>query len=453
MKLHDYQRQAVEHILTHKDCALFLDCGLGKTAISLSALADLVKAGKVKRALVVAPLRVAKTVWAQECEKWGLDDVLKIGVAVGSPAKRLEVFKNKGYNVVVVNRENVVWLYEMARDKELAFNFDTLIVDELSSFKSTKAKRWRALKAFRPLLKRTIGLTGTPASNGLIDLWAQFKIIDGGVVLGNTKSSFISAYFSEAYRINGFVAKYNLRVGAEDAIYKRIEPITLSMRAVDKLDMPELVINDVKCCLSPAMQATYKELAQEKLLVFAENAITTLNAAACMNKLLQLAGGAVYNDDGAVSFFHEEKLEAMADLVEAANGKNVLIAYWFKFDEKRIKDYLLDKLKIKAQKLESEKDIADWNAGKIQVGLIHPASAGHGLNLQDGGNTLIWYSIPWSLELYQQTNARLYRQGQKSKTVFIHHIFAEKTVDEKVLQAVDNKAVTQEALLDALKIE
>ena len=446
---HDYQQYASDFIETHPVAAILLACGLGKTIITLTAVHNLLfDSFEVRKVLVNAPLRVARDTWPTEIGKWDhLGDLIP-SVAVGSTAERITALERKA-DLYIINRENVQWLIE---ESALPFDFDMVVVDELSSFKNHRSKRFRALMKRRPLVKRIVGLTGTPASNGLIDLWAQFKLLDKGVRLRRFIGSYRDAYFTPDKRNGQIVFSYKVAPGAEERIYRAIEDITISMKAQDHIRMPELVTNEYKVSLSNEERAAYERLRKELVLDASGGQVTAANAASLSGKLLQLANGAVYTDDGKTIGIHDQKLDALEDLIEAANGQSVLVAYWFKHDLARITERL-EKLGVSFSTLDSSESILVWNKGKLPVGLIHPASAGHGLNLQSGGNCLIWFGLTWSLELYQQTVARLWRQGQKAQTVVVQHIITEKTIDERIMKVLSGKAQTQDALIEAVKAE
>lgn len=448
-KPHEYQKYAIEFIKKNPIAAILLDMGMGKTSIVLSALNELMfDSFEVTKVLIIAPLRVARNTWSDEIKKWDHLNGIRYSIAVGTAAERLAALKADA-DIYIINRENVPWLIE---DSGLPFDFDCVVVDEPSSFKNWQAKRFKALMKVRPKIRRIVGLTGTPSSNGLMDLFAEFKILDMGERLGRFISQYRVNYFKPD-RMNGsIVYTYKLLPGAEDRIYDKISDITISMKATDYLDMPELISNEYKVYLDEDERSKYEEMKDELVLQFPGSEITAANAASLSGKLSQLANGAIYDDDGSVNTFHERKQDALEDLIESANGKPVLVAYWFKHDLTRITERL-NKLKIVFEKLDFDKSIEKWNAGELQVGLIHPASAGHGLNLQSGGNVIVWFGITWSLELYQQTIARLWRQGQTSETVTVIHIVTEGTVDERILKALEAKDQTQSALIDAVKAE
>ena len=439
---HEYQKYAIEYIKTHPVTALFLDMGLGKTVTTLTAIRDLMyDSFEIKHVLVVAPLRVARDTWPEEIRKWDHLKELTCSVVVGTVAERRRALQQDA-EIYIVNRENLAWLYENSR-----LDFDMVILDELSSFKNHQSKRFRAMKALRPRVKRIVGLTGTPSGNGLMDLWAEFRILDMGKRLGRYISQYQNLYFQPDKHNGMVVYSYKPLLGAEEAIYHQIADITVSMKATDYLKMPELVSVAKEVRLSGKEKEQYDELKKSLVLELPGGEITAANAASLTLKLSQLANGAIYTDDKDVVTIHDRKLDAMEDLVESANGKPVLVAYWFKHDKERIQQ------RMEARELKEPQDFADWNAGKIPVALIHPASAGHGLNLQQGGSILVWFGLTWSLELYQQTNARLWRQGQEDKTVIIQHIVAKDTIDEHILKVLEHKDGTQAALIEAVKAD
>lgn len=448
-KPHDYQRYATEYIESHPEAAVFLDMGLGKTSITLTALNNLLfDYFDVHRILVIAPLRVARNTWSDEIEKWDHLHNLTFAIAVGSEKERLEALRKQA-DITMINRENLQWLIEKSGQP---FEYDMVVIDELSSFKNHQAKRFKALMKARPKVKRIVGLTGTPSSNGLMDLFAEFKILDMGMRLGRFIGQYRNTYFKPD-KVNGpIVYSYKLLPGAEDAIYEKISDITISMKAADHLKMPELVNTKYMVHLSEKEKKKYEDMKAELVLELPEGEITAANAASLSGKLSQMANGAVYADNESILPIHDRKLDALEDIIESANGKPLLIAYWFKHDLIRIEQRLTEK-KIPFQKLDSDASMKMWNKGELPVALIHPASAGHGLNLQSGGSTLVWFGITWSLELYQQTVARLYRQGQSSRTVTVIHILTQGTVDGKIMKALAEKDSTQSALIDAVKAE
>ena len=440
---YEYQEYATRFIQTHEASAIFLDCGMGKSVITLTAIKNLITKGKAKRVLVIAPLRVAQTTWPDEIKKWEHLKGLTLAVATGSVPERLSALRARA-DITIINRENVEWLVARSGVK---WAFDFVVIDELSSFKSYQAKRFKYLLKVRPFISRIVGLTGTPSSNGLMDLWAEFRILDMGERLGRYITRYRESYFTPDKRNAQTVFSYKPLPGAEERIYEKISDITISMTAKDHLKMPDLVINDIFVEMGEKASADYKELKENLVAEIKGEEIDAMNAAVLTNKLLQMSNGAIYAEDGKVVRIHDKKLDALEDLFESANGKPVLVAYWFKHDLQRLKERF-----SLAREIKTESDIRAWNAGEIGMGLIHPASAGHGLNLQSGGSTLVWFGLTWSLELYQQLNARLYRQGQK-ETVIIHHILTEGTMDERVLRAVGEKDKTQSALIDAVKAE
>ena len=437
---HQYQEYATNFILSHPTSAIFLNCGLGKTIITMTAINELMyNSFEVGKVLVIGPLRVGN-VWREEIKKWDHINHLRISVAIGSESERLTAFRQSA-DIYYINRENVQWLIEKSG---VPFDFDMVVIDELSSFKSGQAKRFKSLVKMRPRVKRIVGLTGTPSSNGLMDLWAEFRLLDMGERLGRYIGQYRRAYFVPDKRNGEIIYSYKPLPGAEEAIYKRIGDITISMKSADYLKMPKCVINEVPVWMEPHQKDLYDQLKQEMVISLKESEINAANAAALSGKLLQMANGAVYDGMGEPFFIHDEKLNALEDLIEGANGKPVLIAYWYKHDLDRIK------ARFDVREIKTDRDIADWNAGGIPVAVIHPASAGHGLNLQAGGSTLIWFGLTWSLELYQQTNARLWRQGQ-TETVVIHHIITRDTIDEDVMTALHKKERTQSSLINAVK--
>ena len=446
---HEYQRFVIDYIKKNPIAAVFLDMGLGKTSITLTALNDLLfDSFDVHRILVVAPLRVARNTWSSEIRKWEHLQDLQYSIVVGTEKERMSALEKKA-DIYIINRENVQWLVEKSGKK---FDYDMVVVDELSSFKNHEAKRFRAFMKVRPKVKRIVGLTGTPSSNGLMDLFAEFKLLDMGERLGR----FIGAYRANFFRpdkMNGpIVYSYKPIPGAESMIYNRIFDITISMKATDYLKMPELISSRYEVQMDDKEKQKYEEFKKDLVLEIEDGEITAANAASLSGKLSQMANGAVYSDDLSVMQIHDRKLDALEDIIEAANGKSVLVAYWFKHDLTRITERLR-KLNVIYQKLDSDESICKWNAKELQVGLIHPASAGHGLNLQSGGSTMVWFGLTWSLELYQQTVARLWRQGQIENTVVIQHIVTAGTIDERILKALEQKDNTQSALIDAVKAE
>ena len=440
-KPHEYQRYATEFILSHPISAVFLEMGLGKSVITLSAIFDLcLDSFLVCKVLVIAPLIVARDTWPAEIKKWDHLKGLSYSVAVGTEKERIDALKKQS-TVYIINRENVDWLVHKSG---IPFHFDMVVIDELSSFKSYGAKRFKSLLKVRPSVKRIVGLTGTPSSNGLMDLWAEFRILDLGQRLGRYISHYRNTYFKPDKRNAQIIFSYKPLPGAEEEIYKQISDITISMKSTDYLTMPEYVSNEVFVTLSDKEWKVYSDFKKDMVANLGDEDIDAVNAAVLSGKLLQMANGAVYDSENKAHVIHDKKLDALEDLIEGANGKPVLVAYWYKHDLERIKE------RFPVRQIQSSKDIEAWNDGKIPIAVIHPASAGHGLNLQSGGSTLIWFGLTWSLELYQQTNARLYRQGQRD-TVIVHHIITKNTIDEDVLLALTKKEKTQDALSDAVK--
>ncbi|HEM5648976.1 TPA: DEAD/DEAH box helicase [Streptococcus suis] len=450
LTLHNYQVVAKDFIIGHPNAAVILDMGMGKTATTLSAVNELMfDRFEVTKVLVIAPLRVANTVWSDEIEQWAELRHLRYSKIVGTPKQR-KVALQKDADVYIVNRENLPWLVEQCSPY---FKWDMVVIDELSSFKSWQSKRFKAFMAMRPYMKRIVGLTGTPSSNGLMDLFAEFKVIDGGERLGRFIGEFRSRYFEEGRRNGNIVYEYIPMDYAESQIQDKISDITISMKALDYLDMPELISTKKLVRMSENEKEKYSQFKKEYVLSELDGLeVTAANAASLTNKLVQLSNGAVYSDDHTVVALHEQKLDALEDILESANGEPVLVAYWFKHDLARITGRL-EKLKVKSRVLKTEEDIREWNKGNVPVGLIHPAGAGHGLNLQKGGHHLVWFGLTWSLELYQQTNARLWRQGQEAETVVIQHIVTEGTIDEEILKALENKDAQQERLIEAVKAQ
>lgn len=438
---HEYQSFATEFIVKNAISALFLEMGLGKSVTTLTAIDKLMyDYFEISRVLVIAPLRVAVSTWPSEIEKWNHLNRLSYSVVVGNEKERRQALRKKA-DIYIINRENIDWLVNKSG---FYLEFDMLVIDELSSFKSYSAKRFKSLLKIRSNFKRVVGLTGTPSSNGLMDLWAEFRILDLGQRLGRYITHYRNTYFVPDKRNGMVIYSYKPQDDAEERIYQAIGDITISMKSCDHLQMPELIMNEVAVELDQTDAQRYQKFKKEMVLTLDEKEIDAINAASLSNKLLQMANGSVYDEDKASHTIHDKKLDALDELIEEANGKPVLVAYWFQSDLERVKK------RMKVREIKSSQDIEDWNKGKIPVALIHPASAGHGLNLQTGGAVLIWFSLTWSLELYQQTNARLYRQGQK-QTVVIHHLMTKGTIDEDVMVALKHKEQMQEALMNAVK--
>lgn len=437
---HNYQQFATDFILEHPISCLMLDMGLGKTIITLTALWQLaLDSFDVSRILVIAPKRVAEDTWPKELSKWEHLSGLDATLVMGTQAEREAALRQQTF-LYIINRENVSWLVA-----NHPWNFDMVVIDELSSFKSNQAQRFKAMKKVRPLVSRIVGLTGTPAPNSLLDLWPEMYLMDMGHRLGRFIGGFRERFFTPDKRNREIIYSYKPREGAEEAIYGLISDICISMKAVDYLDMPELIMNRVEVSMDIRERKIYEDFQRDMVVQLQGEELDAVNAAALSGKLLQMANGAVYGENRKVLHIHDRKLDALEDLMEAANGKPLLVAYWYEHDLQRIKARFKN-----ARCIDTTQDIDDWNAGKIPLALIHPASAGHGLNLQDGGCTIVWFGLTWSLELYQQLNARLWRQGQKH-TVVIHHIVTKDTHDEDVLRALDNKDTRQSALIDAVR--
>ena len=438
-KPHEYQTYATRFLLEHPISCLMLDCGLGKTVITLTALWDLVlDSFDIGRVLVIAPKRVAENVWVQEIEKWEHLTGLTAVRVLGNEQERRSALNTPAF-LYIINRENVAWLVKNRR-----WDFDMVVIDELSSFKSHQAQRFKAMRKVRPLVTRIVGLTATPAPNSLMDLWAEMCLLDMGQRLGRYIGSYPERFFVPDKRNREIVYSYKPREGAEDKIYELISDICISMKAKDHLQMPELVTNRVTVSMSPKEHEVYDRLRRDMVTELNGEELDAVNAASLSNKLQQMASGAVYSSGHQTVVLHSRKLDALEDLIEAANGKPLLVAYWFHHEHDRLHE------RFDCRDINTAEDIAAWCAGEIPVGLIHPASAGHGLNLQSGGSTLVWLSLTWSLELYEQLNDRLWRQGQEH-TVVIHHIISEGTIDEDIMSALARKDVGQNALRDAVK--
>ena len=441
-KPHDYQKYACDYILSHPATCLMLDMGLGKTVITLTALWELLlDRFDVSRVLIVAPKRVAEDTWPRELSKWEHLTGLTYSLVLGSKEMREQALSKKAF-LYITNRENLCWLINNHK-----WDFDMVVLDEFSSFKSNRAQRFKAMKSVRPLVKRIVGLTGTPAPNSLMDLWAEMYLMDMGQRLGRFITGYRDRFFLPDKRNREIIYSYKPRDGAEDAIYRQISDICISMKAADHIKMPERIDNVVEVTMSSKEQKIYDAFKKDMVVAVKDTELDAVNAAALSGKLLQMANGAVYTEDKNVIAIHDKKLAALEDLAEAANGKPLLVAYWFKHDLSRLQDRFKE-----ARVIDKPSDIADWNNGKISIGLIHPAAASHGLNLQEGGCTIAWFGLTWSLELYQQLNARLWRQGEK-ETVVIHHIVTKGTIDQDVLRALERKDAGQSALIDAVRAQ
>ena len=441
---HDYQKRAVSFIREHEAAGLFLEMGLGKTVITLTAIDELMNDSfEVSRVLVIAPLRVAEDTWSRESNKWDHLKHLKISKILGSAADRIRALKAQA-DIYVINRENVVWLVEYLEENRMKWPFDMVVIDELSSFKNNQAKRFKALRRMRPAIDRIVGLTGTPAANSLMDLWAEMYLLDRGERLGRTLTAYRGNWFRPGYG-NGYVTyKWEPRRGALEAITKRIADITVSMKAEDYVTLPDKVESTIEVSLDEKGLKAYKEMEKESLIELEGEEIAALDAAAVMSKLLQMANGFIYDEAHNPRHIHEAKLDALGEILEAAESP-VLVYYNFQAD----KDAILSRFH-EAKLLENDSTIEEWNKGKIKILLAHPASAGYGLNLQDGGHIMAWYGLPWSLEQYLQAVARLQRQGQKYP-VMVYHLIAKGTVDEQVVASLSKKDMTQSALISILK--
>lgn len=437
---HDYQIRAIERVTHQQHVGLFMEMGLGKTVITLTAIQDLINDFAVSRVLVIAPKRVAEDTWSREHEKWDHLKDLRISKVLGTAQQRASALWATA-DIYVIGRDNIVWLIE----NDYFNGFDMVVIDELSSFKNPQAKRFRALRKVITKASRVVGLTGTPSPNGLMDLWAEMYLLDQGKRLGKTLGAYRETYFRPGRR-NGYVVyDYTPVKGAQEKIQKLISDICISMTADDYLQLPDRIDNIIPVPLTPEEMKTYDKMEKEQLLQLQEDeTVVALSAAAVMNKLLQIANGAVYTTEGTVARIHSEKLDALEEIVDTTDGP-VLVFYSFRHDLDAIRERFPS-----ARVITRPEDINDWNAGRVRILLAHPASVGYGLNLQDGGHVIVWYGLTWSLELYQQANARLHRQGQKMP-VIIHHLIAEKTVDEQVMRALKNKDTTQSALMRALK--
>ena len=436
---HDYQTYATRFLLEHPVSCLMLDCGLGKTVITLTALWELVlDSFDIGRVLVIAPKRVAENVWVQEIRKWEHLTGLTAVRVLGSEQDRRSALNTPAF-LYIINRENVTWLVKNRR-----WDFDMVVIDELSSFKSHQAQRFKAMRKVRPLVTRIVGLTATPAPNSLMDLWSEMCLLDMGQRLGRYIGGYRERFFVPDKRNREIVYSYKPREGAEDKIYELISDICISMKAKDHLQMPELMTNRVTVSMSPKEREVYDRLRRDMVTELNGEELDAVNAASLSSKLQQMASGAVYGSDHQTVVLHSRKLDPLEDLIEAANGKPLLVAYWFHHEHDRLHE------RFACRDINTAEDIAAWCAGEIPVGLIHPASAGHGLNLQSGGSTLVWFSLTWSLELYEQLNDRLWRQGQEH-TVVIHHIISDGTIDEDIMSALARKDVGQNALRDAVR--
>lgn len=442
---HDYQKYCINRMISDPILGLILDMGLGKTVITLTAVNDLrYNRFAIRKALVIAPKKVAEDTWTRETEKWDHLKLLRVRPVLGTERKRIRELNTPG-DVWVISRDNVQWLVDYYKND---WPFDMVIIDELSSFKSNSAKRFRKLKAVRSHITRMVGLTGTPAPNGLQDLWAQIYLLDQGARLGRTITEYRNNYFVPGARNGNVVYEYKPREWAQEAINAQLRDICISMNAKDYLDLPERIDNTVYIRMDPKAQKQYDEMERAMVLELDETTIDVTAAAALSNKLLQMCNGAVYDEDRQFHEIHNAKLEALKEIIDTSQGKPILVFYNYKHDKDRIKKTLGKKLRI--GELKDSDSITAWNQKKMDVLLAHPASAAYGLNLQAGGNIIVWFGLNWSLELYQQANARLYRQGQK-ENVIIHHLVVVGGYDENVMDALESKDVTQSSFLDALK--
>ena len=446
-KPYDYQKRAIKFVLEHNECLLALDMGLGKSSITLTALQELIDDCEVSRVLVVAPKKVAETTWTTEASKWNHLQGMRVAKVMGTEKKRKLALAEKA-DIYVIGRDNFVWLVGLYRGQ---LPFDVLVIDELTSFKNPKSQRFKAMRIARPGFKRVIGLTGTPAPNGLIDLWGQMYCVDKGVRLGKSVTKYRETYF-ETHSWNNIVVRCDVKKGCEDIIRNKIADICLSMQAKDYLQLPDLMMHTVSVEMTPATMSAYNKFEREKVLEFKQEHegeptnILVNSAAGLMNKLAQFANGAIYDEERNIHEIHSEKVDKLAEIVEAANGNSVLVFYQFKHDIPRI----AKKLKgYRVEVYEGEKQLLDWNAGKIDVLLAHPASTAYGLNMQQGGHYIVWFGTGWDLELFQQANARLHRQGQQHP-VTVYKLIGAHTVDERASASLENNKVKQQSLLDSL---
>ena len=445
-KPHNYQQHAIDFLTTHPQAALLLEMGLGKTIITLTAINQLIYDHfDVTKALIIAPLRVARDTWPEEIKKWDHLKNLRVSVMVGPQTNRQQAL-HADADIYIINRENLPWLADQTTKH---WPFDMVVIDELSSFKNHKAQRFKALVKKLPNIHRIVGLTGTPAPNSLMDLWAQFRLIDGGQRLGRFITHYRDQYFKPDKRNGMHIYTWKLRPEAENAIYQQIADITISMKTTDHLKLPPVTYTNHPITLTKQEQTRYDTLKRDLVLTLDNHTIDAVSAAALSGKLLQMASGALYDSENTHTYttVGTSKINALEDILEATNGHNILVCYWFKHELDRIQKHF-----PQAKKLDTAKDFQNWNQGKIPLGLIHPASAGHGLNLQTGGHHLIWFTTPWSLELYEQANARLNRQGQ-THPVSITHLVAKNTIDEQVTKALAEKSTTQQGLINAVKAE
>lgn len=444
-KPYDYQAYAIDKIIDNKRFGLFLDMGLGKTVSTLTAIDELkYNYLDVDKVLVIAPKRVAQDTWAQEVDKWTHLTHLDVSLVLGTPKQREQALE-KNADIYVTNKENTKWICDRYKKD---WPFDMVVIDELSTFKNSDSQRFKILKKKRPLFERFVGLTGTPAPKNIMDLWAQLYLIDGGERLGKFKTHFRQKYFYPTHQISDNVFNWELKDGSKDEIYSKISDVTVSMESKDYLEMPERIDTVKEAKLSKKERALYNDLEQNMVIendIDDEKDIVALNSASLSNKLLQMSNGAVYADDGSITHIHDKKLEMLDEIIEESQGQPILVMYNYKHDKER----LLERYSF-AETLDSEDYMERWNNGEIQMLITHPASAGHGLNLQYGGSIMVWFGLTWNLEYYEQANARLYRQGQKQTTV-IHHLLTENSIDQKVYDSLKNKKLNQNELMNAVK--
>lgn len=445
---HKYQLTAINHVINVPKCGLFLDMGLGKTVSTLTAIKELkYNRFQVNKVLIIAPKKVAEGTWSKEKDKWNHTKDFRVSLVLGSQQKRIKALSVNA-DLYIINRENIPWLVDYLRND---WYFDTVVIDESSSFKNSRSKRFKALKMVLPKINRLIELTGTPSPNGVEDLWAQIYLLDQGIRLEKYITHFRAKYMEPNKRNRSQIFDYKIKDGVYDSIINKISDICISMKSEDYLELPDLSYNEIPVILNDKARRDYDKMECDFVLELegAEDEITAVNAAALSNKLLQISNGAVYNSSGIYTEVHDAKIEAFLELVERLQGKSLLVFYNFQHDRDRIKK-ALEKSDLVVKELKTTQDEDDWNAGKIDILLTHPASAAYGLNLQEGGNHVCWFGLSWNLEHYQQANKRLHRQGQKEK-VIIHHLVTQGTRDEDVMRALDNKAGVQEEIMQSLK--
>lgn len=445
---HKYQLTAINHVINVPKCGLFLDMGLGKTVSTLTAIKELkYNRFQVNKVLIIAPKKVAEGTWSKEKDKWNHTKDFRVSLVLGSQQKRIKALSVNA-DLYIINRENIPWLVDYLRND---WYFDTVVIDESSSFKNSRSKRFKALKMVLPKINRLIELTGTPSPNGVEDLWAQIYLLDQGTRLEKYITHFRAKYMEPNKRNRSQIFDYKIKDGVYDSIINKISDICISMKSEDYLELPDLAYNEIPVILNDKARRDYDKMERDFVLELegAEDEITAVNAAALSNKLLQISNGAVYDSSGIYTEVHDAKIEAFLELVERLQGKSLLVFYNFQHDRDRIKK-ALEKSDLVVKELKTTQDEDDWNAGKIDILLTHPASAAYGLNLQEGGNHVCWFGLSWNLEHYQQANKRLHRQGQKEK-VIIHHLVTQGTRDEDVMRALDNKAGVQEEIMQSLK--